>query len=145
LASLGGVRAVEDKGRVGIHHQFDVICDEDLREDVGALAQSRGWALRELSWRRPTLEELFARIALGTHEPVAPAESPTTAVARIAPPEGHKTAIADVPPKVVYNLNPFDMGATRDLGRPKSVDSSPAAGVAGASETPPASGACDPQ
>jgi len=31
---------------------------------VGALAAQRGWAVRQLDWHRPTLEELFARIAL---------------------------------------------------------------------------------
>ena len=64
LASLTGVRTVHDRGRQGIHHRFDVRADADLREDVGALAAQRGWALRELSWRRPTLEQVFAQIAL---------------------------------------------------------------------------------
>src|SRR6185295_13545399 len=35
LSSIAGVSSVEDKGRLGIHHQFDLYCDEDLREDVG--------------------------------------------------------------------------------------------------------------
>ena len=64
LAGIRGVGEVRDQGRLGIHHVFDVHCEEDLREDVGALAHQRGWALRELSWKRPTLEELFASIAL---------------------------------------------------------------------------------
>jgi len=29
---------------------------------------------------------------------------------------------AEAKPKVVYNLNPFDQGATRDLGRPKAIE-----------------------
>lgn len=77
LEALPGVRAAHDRGRLGIHHGFDLVCEEDLREDVGALAAHKGWALRELSWRKPTLEELFAKIALGLDEacdaPAAPA------------------------------------------------------------------------
>lgn len=65
LGAIQGVREVRDRGRVGIHQQFELVCDLDLREDVGALARVRGWALRELSWRAPTLEQIFARIALG--------------------------------------------------------------------------------
>jgi ABC-2 type transport system ATP-binding protein len=75
LGSIEGVSSVHDRGRLGIHHCFDIVCDEDLREDVGALAMTRSWALRELSWQKPTLEELFARIALGLdHE--LPREAP---------------------------------------------------------------------
>jgi hypothetical protein len=141
LGSLPGARTVEDRGRVGVHHQFDVVCDEDLREDVGALAQTRGWALRELSWRRPTLEELFARIALGTHETLdrtdargaalpaalaAPARAPVSVESSASLPLA--PAAPDVARKTVYNLNPFDMGATRDLGRPKDVQTSSPSG-----------------
>ncbi len=76
LGTLPGVRSVHDRGRLGIHHCFELVCDEDLREDVGALAMTRSWAVRELSWRKPTLEELFSRIALGLElsavEPQAP-------------------------------------------------------------------------
>src|SRR6185295_7717117 len=68
LKAIRGVRDVRDLGRAGIHHQLEILCDEDLREDVGALAGARGWSLRELSWRRPTLEQIFARIALGGEE-----------------------------------------------------------------------------
>ncbi len=157
LGSIAGVRAVEDRGRLGIHHQFDVICDEDLREDVGAIAQSRGWALRELSWRRPTLEQLFARIALGTHEPAAHGTHAAPSAAALGgatlplAPEPAKPATAVAAPKVVYNLNPFDMGATRDLGRPKQTEPNASAnsarsGAAGAaSSNDPPAGACDPR
>ncbi len=128
---LGGVRGVTqvlDRGRAGVHHQFDLVCSEDLREDVGALAAARGWALRELSWRRPALEQIFARIALGHADEIAPA--PGAAVAQapaaVAAPAPSKPSVAEVPaaaaPRVVYNLNPFDRGATRDLSRPKPVD-----------------------
>ncbi len=127
LGSLPGVRAVRDRGRLGIHHQFDVECDADLREDVGALAAARKWALRELSWRVPTLEQIFTAITHGTPEPKATAASVT-----VRPTDGtpsRPTGMLDVlpssapaPAKVVYNLNPFDMGATRELGRPKAVE-----------------------
>ena len=64
IASLPGVVEVLDRGKQGIHHGFEVRCEEDVSEDVGALAAQRGWALRRLEWHRPTLEQLFARIAL---------------------------------------------------------------------------------
>ncbi|MFN0241488.1 MAG: ATP-binding cassette domain-containing protein [Planctomycetota bacterium] len=171
LSSIGGVRSVEDKGRLGIHHQFEVYCDHDLREDVGAIAAARGWALRELSWRRPTLEEIFARIAFrGEGEKViaaSPTVSSTTTIAsihsgqsgtpratanialdvRLAPivpggpqvgdakpsattspePAAAKAPSETAPPaRVVYNLNPFDRGATRNLSAPKAVEPPPA-------------------
>lgn len=132
LKSIRGVRDVHDRGRLGIHHQFDIVCDDDLREDVGAVAAMRKWALRELSWRRPTLEQLFARLALGTHDAHTgvDAPAPTSPILAAEPVNaGLPLAIAGVPAardaapkKIVYNLNPFDMGASRDLGRPKAVD-----------------------
>ncbi len=76
LAAIQGVREVRERGRVGIHQQYEIVCDTDLREDVGALARVRNWALRELSWRAPTLEQIFARIALG-HDELAPSEVPS--------------------------------------------------------------------
>jgi len=132
LRSLRGVRDVVDEGRAGIHHSLRIPCDEDLREDVGALAAARGWALRELSWRRPTLEQIFARIALGTAEepPVAPAADEGTVAANLGQLVGLGSSSGSAgmasagaaAPKVVYNLNPFDMGASRDLGRPKAIE-----------------------
>jgi ABC-2 type transport system ATP-binding protein len=143
LASLPGVAAVRDTGRLGIHHGFDVVADADLREDVGALAAAKGWALRELSWRSPSLEEIFARIALELDEPAgqpvaagAPAEpaQPATGVslelglapgaqASQAEPEAAAPPPAGPEPKrQVYNLNPFELGAQRDLGKPKDPD-----------------------
>jgi ABC-2 type transport system ATP-binding protein len=65
LATLPGVRDVHSVEAPGIHRRFELEGEGDLREDVGALAAQRGWALRELSWTRPTLEQLFARLALG--------------------------------------------------------------------------------
>src|SRR5262249_14678791 len=107
LQGIRGVRSVADRGRLGVHDVFDLSVAEGLRQDVGALAAQQGGALRELSWRRPTLEELFARIALGGDEP-APVEPALPAPAPVAA------------PKVLYNLNPFDQGAHRDLGKPKA-------------------------
>ncbi len=142
LRSIRGVRDVLDRGRLGIHHQFDLACDEDLREDVGAIAASRGWALRELSWQRPTLEQIFARIATGASDEVerGPAAPPVAVAAALpldapivlggipaaprtvtANPTAQPTAPA-APPRAVYNLNPFDRGATRSLSVPKVVE-----------------------
>ncbi len=64
LAALPGVQAVDEAPLAGAHRRFDVRGAGDLRPEIGRLAQQRGWALRELSWQRPTLETLFARIAL---------------------------------------------------------------------------------
>ena len=164
LGAIAGARRVRDGGRLGIHHVFDVYSDEDLREDVGALCAQRGWALRELSFRRPTLEELFARIALGLGErsptgDSAPGDATRTARAPAEAPSGDSlggggglvggglTVLGGGPqtpmapgtppapdaaqaggPRVgqsVYNLNPFDQGASRDLGRPKRIDAPP--------------------
>jgi hypothetical protein len=141
LAAIRGVDGVEDRGKLGIHQAFDLRCDEDLREDVGALAAQKGWAVRELSFRRATLEELFARIALGIGAEAAatpsraaapaPGAAPT-AEAGLLPTLESGPAPAAGPPggagrvgKKVYNLNPFDQGARRDLGAPKLVESEP--------------------
>lgn len=138
LRSIAGVRGIVDQGRVGIHHQFDLACDEDLREDVGAIAASRGWALRELSWRRPTLEQIFARIATGvsdevleTRAPVAvTASKPNVEATNLAAPIALSVPSRSIsssvpaqaaPERVVYNLNPFDRGASRSLSVPKAV------------------------
>ena len=128
LGAIAGVRAVRDCGRVGIHQQFELVCESDLREEVGALAAVRGWALRELSWRAPTLEQLFARFAVG-HEELAPAaESAVPAAVNEAPQKieinlGAPVAPPAAPPaRTIYSLNPFDRGAQRDLSRPVSSD-----------------------
>ncbi len=136
LRALPGAEEVRALGRLGIHEQFEVVCSEDLREDVGALAAHKGWALRELSWQRPTLEQLFARIALELGDAPVPARSaqsaptaaaPTSAAASmnlLSPFESAPAKPApSAAPKQVYNLNPFDQGGKRDLAKPKSVDS----------------------
>ncbi|MBI5434925.1 MAG: ABC transporter ATP-binding protein [Planctomycetes bacterium] len=163
IRSVRGVREVVDRGRLGIHNVFEVHSDDDLREDLGALAAAKSWAVRELSWSRPTLEELFARIALdlegdphAASAPAAPeaaspvssrvpspapsgapasasspvkfelplAGSPTAPTAKPAgyrPLNPFEKPAPDVPSKVVYNLNPFDEGASRDLSKPKAI------------------------
>ncbi len=133
LDSLDVVTRVDEQGRLGIHHAFDVFGEGDLREDVGALAAQRGWALRELSWRRPTLEELFARLVLGGEELAAGATAALPAGESVARAVGPQLELAPDPPasgpagnKVIYSLNPFDRGAARDLGQP--MDPSPQPG-----------------
>ena len=64
LERLPGVDGVDDQGEIDGHSVLNVRCEDDLRADDGALARARGWELRELSWKRPTLEQIFARIAL---------------------------------------------------------------------------------
>jgi len=148
LASLPGVDSVEDQGRTGIHHGFVLQGQGDLREDVGALASVKGWAVRELSWSQPTLEELFARLVVrtGEHEavlssthgdPPAPvaatpaAVAPTVGGLELAPGQDALVTPAVDAPAVdapalgepgkkqnFYSLNPFDGGDGRDLSRP---------------------------
>jgi ABC-2 type transport system ATP-binding protein len=79
LAGLPGVDEVLDEGAANGQRAFRLRCESDLREVVGALAQRQGWALRELSWRRPTLEQIFARIALEIAPEPAPAPQPRAA------------------------------------------------------------------
>ena len=91
LRGLPGVRTVLHRGKLGVHDAFEVHGEGDLREDVGAAAARLGWALRELSAPRPTLEQIFARLTSGL-DPAAPGPAP-------APPT--------TPPRVV-TLNPFE-------------------------------------
>jgi len=77
LRQLPGVLEVIDDGVEDGLQAFEVHCDVDMRREVGALVAREGWTVRELSWRKATLEELFARIALeldDSHE--APAAEP---------------------------------------------------------------------
>jgi len=80
LAALPGAGEVVDAGRLDGLQVLLVRCESDLRADVGALARAHGWELRELSWRRPTLEQIFARIALEIAPTVPPAGARELAV-----------------------------------------------------------------
>ena len=144
LGSLPGVERVEVGERVGIHHSFRVFGEGDLREDVGALAMTQGWALRELTWTRPSLEELFTQLVIGTLDEE---EKPQPRVATEAPVElspGSELPLAGEPlplgtpgtatQKTIYSLNPFDRGASRDLSKPVSVEA-PAPPPEGGEET----------
>ena len=138
LRALPGVAEVKVGARLGIHQAFEVRGAGDLREDVGALAAARKWALRELSWHAPTLEQLFARIALGVAEeqgvlaaaepakaselagagatdaqPSANATSPTGAVREL--PVVPTTTPAPAPERSVRNLSPFERRGSRVL------------------------------
>ena len=42
-----------------------VACEADCSAAIGALAHERGWVLHELSYHAPSLEGLFARLAVG--------------------------------------------------------------------------------
>ena len=71
LTSLPGVTRVVQGERLGIHQSFRIFGEGDLREDVGALAMQKGWALRELSIRQFSLEEIFAKLVSGELSPGA--------------------------------------------------------------------------
>ena len=131
LSSIGGAGEVRDLGQLGIHHVLEIDAVEDLREDVGALAHVKGWAIRELSYQQPTLEQVFARIAVGSAaeanelDEVRPQEAPASeAPIEVsselggALPMASPTADAASEAKQIYSLNPFDGGATRDLNKP---------------------------
>ena len=57
---------------------FEVRGAGDVRASLGELCHARGLLVRELSWQRPTLEKLFARIAFEL-EPT-PKPTPTKTV-----------------------------------------------------------------
>ncbi len=146
IETLDGVETVTVGQRVGIHHTFRVAGQGDLREDIGALAMTQGWALRELTWKRPTLEQIFTRLVIGDvtggEEPLASA--PTAASVALAAPvapeaaglqlSGSVPAASEPLPlgtpgtaksKTIYSLNPFDRGASRDLSKPVSIEPDP--------------------
>ncbi|MEO1697564.1 MAG: ABC transporter ATP-binding protein [Planctomycetota bacterium] len=139
LAALPGVTAVETGERVGIHQAFRLRGEGDLREDVGALAMTRSWALRELTWERPSLEQLFTRLVTGEvdEEPTPKESAPAASVPATAPvPPDAPIALDPIPKgrelplgtpgtankRTIYSLNPFDRGASRDLSKPVDVD-----------------------
>ncbi|MEM9802824.1 MAG: ABC transporter ATP-binding protein, partial [Planctomycetota bacterium] len=132
LRTLPGVESVDVGERIGIHQGFVLRGEGDLREDIGALAMTRGWALRELTWKRPTLEDLFMRLVVGggLDEPLAEESAPPPAAPAAAlPPEPVSVTQplplgtpGDAAPKTIYSLNPFDRGAMRDLSKPVSVE-----------------------
>ncbi len=74
LAELEGADDVRARRTDGEWATFEIPCGADLRVAVGRLAQERGWRMRELHRSEPTLEKLFARIALDLE--TAPSAAP---------------------------------------------------------------------
>ena len=133
LKSLPGVTAVALGERLGIHHGFVIEGEGDLREDVGALAAQEGWALRELSSQKRSLEDVFAQLVSGNVADIsaAKADAPATPVEPIdngglmqLMPDSGFNASAKAPPakKMIYSLNPFDQGTSRELGAPMEIE-----------------------
>ena len=97
---------------------------------LGAIAKLKGWALRELSYRVPSLEQIFARIALGEEpqaarsEPVAqPPAGTVSPMPSVVQPASNALPVSQpAPVRQIYSLNPFDRGASRDLSAPVNVD-----------------------
>ena len=130
ISAVAGAGKIHDLGRLGIHHVLEVEVTEDLREDFGALAHMKGWAIRELSYQEPSLEQVFAKIAVGSEgepmtplpvgqEPLSgdegvPVEDAGLGQLPVSPPP----LDTEQPEKALYSLNPFDGGATRDLSQP---------------------------
>ena len=65
IEALPGVGEALGRPAADGHVAFEVRCDGDLRAALGDLAQGQAWAVRQLAWHRPTLEQIFARLALG--------------------------------------------------------------------------------
>lgn len=159
LGTLPGVTSVEVGARVGIHQSFRVRGAGDLREDVGALAAAKRWALRELTFERATLEKLFTALVLGeelgstesaaasTGAPAATAGANTLANAaapllEVALPTAPKQPPAPTPAPArkaaapFAMLNPFERAAT-DTAAAAAAPTEPAAPVDDAPSTPP--------
>ena len=142
LKQLPGVTEVRPTGKLGIHSGFDVIATEDVREDVGALAAAKGWAIRELSWRRPSLERIFASIALELDGLV---DTPGSAVAEPSGPApdaqvfqldgslgaSSGSSLPVEQPSPTKSLNPFE-----NFGASPPPSSPPPAGGGAATLTP---------
>jgi gliding motility-associated transport system ATP-binding protein len=77
LAAVPDVNGVVARGRTEPFEAFEVRGAGDVRASLGELCRARGLLVRELSWQRPTLEKLFARIAFEL-EPT-PKPTPRTA------------------------------------------------------------------
>jgi ABC-2 type transport system ATP-binding protein len=130
IQAVAGAGKIHDLGRLGIHHVLEIEATEDLREDFGALAHMKGWALRELSYQEPSLEQVFAKIAVGSDVeglglPQPGLVSQPQAVGAAGEMAGlgdlqlsAPAPVAEEPKKTLYSLNPFDGGATRDLSQP---------------------------
>lgn len=142
LGLIGGAGKVHDLGSLGIHHVLEIEAAEDLREDVGALAHMKGWAIRELSYQQPTLEQVFARVAVGAAAELQAGDDVAGGVEPSAP--GVSVDLESLPmsqgeasgEREIYSLNPFDGGESRDLSKPTQAENgdSPAAEGCDASE-----------
>jgi len=144
LGAIDGVAAVEDDGWLGVHRVLRLLTHDDLREDVGAICAAKAWALRELSWQRPTLEAIFTRIALGLDEepraerppahPASPDEAPSPEEPGgpgdgLLPLAGATTPAPDADAKASGpTLNPFDPPAGQAKPKVKPKPSAPASG-----------------
>ena len=75
LGRIEGVRSVTTQDWCADRHRLSlrVGVDRDLCAEFGTLARERDWTVLELSFHRPTLEGLFARLAVGA-EPLPAGE-----------------------------------------------------------------------
>jgi len=79
LLAIAGVQTVDAQAVEEEFQRFDVRGAGDLRRPLGELARELAWTVRELSWQQPTLEKLFARIALDLAPIPGPASAPDSA------------------------------------------------------------------
>jgi hypothetical protein len=126
---------VELGERLGIHQGFVIHGEGDLREDVGALAAQEGWAIRELSSHKRSLEDVFAQLVAGnavaladpkdldeSSDPVLDDGGGLLQLHSSSAPSANPASEAPPAKKTIYSLNPFDQGTTRDLGAPMEID-----------------------
>jgi len=144
LKTLPGVMRVEIGERLGIHQGFVIHGEGDLREDVGALAAQEGWAIRELSSHKRSLEDVFAQLVAGnavalvgpkdpdaSSEPVLDDGGGLLQLQSSSAPSAEPSGEEKPAKKMIYSLNPFDQGTNRDLGAPMEIDDP------GSSDSPP--------
>jgi ABC-2 type transport system ATP-binding protein len=157
LGTLPGVTSVEVGPRVGIHQSFRVRGAGDLREDVGALAAAKRWALRELTFERATLEKLFTALVLGeelsatvtdvpssaaTAASAAPSTSTAAPLLQVALPSAPVQPSTPAPARKAAApfamLNPFERAASdAPTESAPAVDGAPSAPPRAAPPAPP--------
>jgi ABC-2 type transport system ATP-binding protein len=75
LQRLPHVLGIESRAGADGYIEYDLRCDIDLREAIGRHAQEQHYRVRELSWRKASLEQLFVRLALNIESEMLPQDT----------------------------------------------------------------------
>ena len=62
LSELQGVSSLQIKSRTEDVYQIELFSERELRGDVAEIARTRNWAIRTLSLRQPSIEEVFLNV-----------------------------------------------------------------------------------